>query len=119
MASDKKNIDITSIRIYRILKTVMYSFFIFCSLLFVLYFVGNLQKFQDSSLKLILTVISYCSIFNTLLSVPALIEDIFLLITQKKKKKYISALISTILIFIFNMIYLILSSVIEYLSAGV
>ncbi|MCI5607035.1 MAG: hypothetical protein SOT46_11525 [Treponema sp.] len=85
----------------------------------MLYFVGNFQNFQDRNLKLILTVISYCSIFNALVSIPALLEEIILLITQKKKKKYVFALIFTVLTILINIIYLVLSSVIEYLAAGV
>lgn len=105
--------------IYRFLMTLNFTFTVFCLILSILYIIGNYQSFQDSSQKLIITIASFSSSFNLLLSVILIIETIFKVFTENHKIKSIFRILFLLLTIILCFVCMELSSIISYLSAGI
>ena len=104
--------------IYKLLSMIIICLIVFCSLLLGLYIMGNFQVFQDKSQTIILKVLSFTGIFTALLLIPLLLENIIMLITEKKKLMYLVRIIFVILAIIFCIICVGLSDIIIYLSEG-
>ncbi|MCR4741501.1 MAG: hypothetical protein K5866_01330 [Treponema sp.] len=104
--------------IYKLLSMIIICLIVFCSLLLGLYIMGNFQIFQDRSQTIILKVLSYTGIFTALLSIPLLIENIIMLITEKEKIKYVIRILWVCLAIIFCILCVGLSDIIIYLSEG-
>ena len=105
--------------IYRFFMTLNFTFTVFCLILSILYIIGNYQSFQDSSQKLIITIASFSSTFNLLLSVILIIETIFKVFTENHKIKSIFRILFLLLTIILCFVCMELSSIISYLSAGI
>lgn len=105
--------------IYRFFMTLDFTFTTFCLILSILYIIGNYQSFQDSSQKLIITIASFSSTFNLLLSVILIIETIFKVFTENHKIKSILRILFLLLTIILCFVCMELSSIISYLSAGI
>ncbi len=105
--------------IYRFFMTLDFTFTVFCLILSILYIMGNYQSFQDSSQKLIITIASFSSTFNLLLSVILIIETIFKVFTENHKIKNILRILFLLLTIILCFVCMELSSIISYLSAGI
>lgn len=105
--------------IYRFFMTLDFTFTTFCLILSILYIIGNYQSFQDSSQKLIITIASFSSTFNLLLSVILIIETIFKVFTENHKIKNILRILFLLLTIILCFVCMELSSIISYLSAGI
>lgn len=105
--------------IYRFFMTLNFTFTVFCLILSILYIIGNYQSFQDSSQKLIITIASFSSSFNLLLSVILIIETIFKVFTENHKIKSIFRILFLLLTIILCLVCMELSSIISYLSAGI
>ena len=105
--------------IYRFFMTLNFTFTVFCLILSILYIIGNYQSFQDSSQKLIITIASFSSSFNLLLSVILIIETIFKVFTENHKIKSIFRILFLLLTIILCFVCMELSSIISYLSAGI
>lgn len=105
--------------IYRFFMTLDFTFTAFCLILSILYIIGNYQSFQDSSQKLIITIASFSSTFNLLLSVILIIETIFKVFTENHKIKSILRILFLLLTIILCFVCMELSSIISYLSAGI
>ena len=104
--------------IYRFFLTLNITVSVFCLILVVLYIVGNYQSFQDKSQQIIITCISYTSIFNMLMSLILLIESVFKIFTEKHKIKHILLVILLLITILFCFICMELSGIISYLSQG-
>ncbi len=104
--------------IYKIVKLITVCLSIFNLLLLAFYIVGNYQNFQDSSQEIILTSLLYSSILNFLLSIPVIIENIFMIFTRQNIKGGIISLILMILNMIFNLACVVISAVISFLASG-
>lgn len=105
--------------IYRFFMTLNFTFTVFCLILSILYIIGNYQSFQDSSQKLIITIASFSSSFNLLLSVILIIETIFKVFKENHKIKSIFRILFLLLTIILCFVCMELSSIISYLSAGI
>lgn len=105
--------------IYRFFMTLNFTFTVFCLILSILYIIGNYQSFQDSSQKLIITIASFSSTFNLLLSVILIIETIFKVFKENHKIKSIFRILFLLLTIILCFVCMELSSIISYLSAGI
>lgn len=105
--------------IYRFFMTLNFTFTVFCLILSILYIIGNYQSFQDSSQKLIITIASFSSSFNLLLSAILIIETIFKVFTENHKIKSIFRILFLLLTIILCFVCMELSSIISYLSAGI
>lgn len=105
--------------IYRFFMTLNFTFTVFCLILSILYIIGNYQSFQDSSQKLIITIASFSSTFNLLLTVILIIETIFKVFTENHKIKSIFRILFLLLTIILCFVCMELSSIISYLSAGI
>ncbi len=105
--------------IYRFFMTLDITFTVFCIILSILYVTGNYQSFQDSSQNLIITVASFSSTFNLLLSVILIIETIFKVFTENHKIKSILRILFLLLTIFLCFVCMELSSIISYLSAGI
>ncbi len=114
----KEKEDKTESLIYKIVKLITVCLSIFNILLFAFYIVGNYQNFQDSSQEIILTTLLYSSILNFLLSIPVIIENIFMIITKQNIKKGIISLLLMVLNMIFNLACIVISAVISFLASG-
>jgi len=103
---------------YKLTMILQIVLTIFCILLVTLYVLGNYQNFQDNTQSIILTILSYTSIFNALLSICLFIETIIKVFTEKRKIIHILngifLLFTTILCFFFSGF----SNVISFLSTG-
>ena len=104
--------------IYKFFMAVDFALSAFCLILAILYVVGNYQEFQDSTQNIIISTISYVSIFNALISGILMVEAIFKIFTEKHKISHIFQVIFLIITIIFCIICMELSTVISYLSAG-
>lgn len=103
---------------YKLLRTILQSLLIFCFLLMCLYIVGNFQDFQDKSQEILLEVLSYTSIFTSLLTIPLIIENIIMLFTDKKKLYHVFSLIMMIFTVLFCFLCLGISHFIVFLADG-
>lgn len=104
---------------YKVSLTLNLIITFFCLILVLLYVIGNYQNFQDKSQQIILKVLSYTSIFNTMLSVLLAIESLIKIFTENHKVKSILNTIFLILTIIFCIFCIEISSVITYLSMGI
>ena len=100
--------------IYRFFMTLNFTFTVFCLILSILYIIGNYQSFQDSSQKLIITIASFSSSFNLLLSVILIIETIFKVFTENHKIKSIFRILFLLLTIILCFVCMELSSIISF-----
>lgn len=92
---------------------------IFSLLLITLYIIGNYQNFQDKSQQTILSVLSYVSVFNILLSFLLLVETIFKLATEKRKIKSIINIIYLIFAMVLGLLFSGTANIISFISMGV
>ena len=92
---------------------------IFSLLLITLYIIGNYQNFQDMSQQTILSVLSYVSVFNILLSFLLLVETIFKLATEKRKIKSIINIIYLIFAMFLGLLFSGTANIISFISMGV
>ena len=92
---------------------------IFSLLLITLYIIGNYQNFQDKSQQTILSVLSYVSVFNILLSFLLLVETIFKLATEKRKIKSIINIIYLIFAMFLGLLFSGTANIISFISMGV
>ena len=104
--------------IYRFFMTLDFTISVFCSILAILYVVGNYQNFQDRSQTIIINSLSYASTFNILLSFILIVEAVFKIFTENHKIKHVIHVLILILTIIFCIICTEFSSIIYYLSAG-
>lgn len=91
---------------------------VFSLLLITLYIIGNYQNFQDSTQIIILSTLSYISIFNILLSILLFVETLFKIRTEKQKFKNILNIIYLILAILLGILFSSTSNIINYLSTG-
>lgn len=103
---------------YKVSMVINLTFTVFSILLVILYILGNYQNFQDHSQKLILDILSYISIFNSIFSILLFIESIFKLILENKKIKTVLNMIFLVFTIILELFCLEISTVISYLSTG-
>lgn len=103
---------------YKLLRTIIQCLVIFCFLLFCLYIVGNFQNFGDKSQQILLKVLSYTSMFTSLLTIPLFIENLICLFVEKKKIKTILALLTLLITVILCFAFLGASHLIVYLAEG-
>lgn len=92
---------------------------VFSLLLITLYIIGNYQDFQDKTQQIILSALSYISIFNILLSSLLFVETIFKIPTEKQKLKNILNIFYLILAIVLSIIFSSTSNIINYLSTGI
>ena len=91
---------------------------IFSLLLITLYIIGNYQNFQDKSQQTILSVLSYVSVFNILLSFLLLVETIFKLATEKRKIKSIINIIYLVFAMLLGLLFSGTANIISFISMG-
>lgn len=103
-------------KLYLILDLVLT---VFCITLLIFYIIGNYQNFQDKTQQIILSVLSYSSIFNGLLSIFLIIESIIKLITEKRKLKTTLLLIYLLFAVILCIVFSSASNIISFLSMGI
>lgn len=92
---------------------------VFCFLLITLYTIGNYQNFQDNTQQIILSVLTFSSIFNILLSILLIIETILKIITEKNKFRNLINLIYLIIAVFLCIFFSSTSNIINYLSTGI
>lgn len=103
---------------YKLSMVIDLTLSFFSLIMVFLYVIGNYQDFQDQSQQLILEVLSYVAIFNTIFSIFLFIESIFKLILENRKIKTIINMIFLLITVFFEMFCLEISTVISYLSKG-
>ena len=98
--------------------TLDFTISVFCSILAILYVVGNYQNFQDENQKWLLSILSYAAIFNTLFSILLTAETAIKLFTEKHKIKNFINMIMLIASAIFCFFCTGTSNIIGYISGG-
>lgn len=104
---------------YKLSITLDIMLTVFIVVLITLYTIGNYQNFQDKSQQIILSMISYTSVFNALLSLTLSVETIIKLITEKRKVSNIFYLIYLILAIVISVGMIVFSNIISYLAMGI
>ena len=104
---------------YKLSITLDIMLTVFIVVLITLYTIGNYQNFQDKSQQIILSLLSYTSVFNTLLSLMLSVETIIKLITEKRKVSNIFYLIYLILAIVISVGMIVFSNIISYLAMGI
>ena len=104
---------------YRVAMTIDVILIVFCVLLSALYVIGNYQSFQDKSQQIILSLLSYISIFTSLLSILLALETAVKIFTEKYKIKHIIYFILLVGAVAFCILSTSIASIIEYLSEGI
>ncbi|MCR4632229.1 MAG: hypothetical protein K5786_11420 [Treponema sp.] len=99
--------------------TINLIFVVFCILLTALYIIGNYQNFLDKTQEIILSLLSYVSIFSALLSFLLLIESIVKIFTEKYKIRSIIYSFLLLLSIIFCVSSTGIAGIISYLSMGI
>lgn len=103
---------------YKVSMTFDLIITLFCLTLVCLYVIGNYQNFQDSTQHIILKMLSYSAIFNTLLSILLLIESIVKVFTEHQKLRKILNILYLSFTIVFSIFCIEVSSIITYLSMG-
>lgn len=103
---------------YNVAMVINLSISFFSLLLIILYVIGNYQNFQDQSQQLILGILSYASIFNIMFSILLIVESIFKIISEHRKRKVIVNMILLFFTIFFEFFCLEISIVVSYLSKG-
>ena len=104
---------------YKLPMIITMALTLFCLLIVTLYIIGNYQNFLDESQNLLLSVLSYTSIFNMLLSIVLLSETIIKIVTEKYKFKNIVNMVMLTFFIILSFIFLIVSNVVNFISMGI
>lgn len=104
---------------YKLSITLDIMLTVFIVVLITLYTIGNYQNFQDKSQQIILSLLSYISVFNTLLSLTLSVETIIKLITEKRKVSNVFNLIYLILAIVISVGMIVFSNIISYLAMGI
>ena len=104
---------------YKVTMTINLIFVVFCILLTALYIIGNYQNFLDKTQEIILSLLSYVSIFSALLSFLLLIESIVKIFTEKYKIRSIIYSFLLLLSIIFCVSSTGIAGIISYLSMGI
>lgn len=104
---------------YKLSITLDIMLTVFIVVLITLYTIGNYQNFQDKSQQIILSLLSYTSVFNALLSLTLSVETIIKLITEKRKISNVFNLIYLILAIVISVGMIVFSNIISYLSMGI
>lgn len=103
-------------KVYLILDLILT---IFSITLLTLYIIGNYQNFLDKTQAIILSILSYTSIFNGLLSIFLIIESFIKLFTEKHKINTTLWLIYLFIATILSIVFSSASNIISYLSLGI
>lgn len=104
---------------YKVTMTINWIFVVFCVLLLILYIIGNYQNFQDRSQQIILSALSYASVFSALLSLVLLIESIVKIFTERHKiQSAVNAILLAIAI-VFCVSSTAIAGIIGFLSLGI
>lgn len=103
---------------YRLMMILNLTFFSFTLIMLLLYIVGNYQQFLDLTQKIILTTLSYTSVFCLSMSVILAAETFIKIFTEKKKAKNIINLLFLIAVIIISLIELVFSSTMNFVSQG-
>ncbi|EID84170.1 hypothetical protein MSI_23880 [Treponema sp. JC4] len=104
--------------LYRLIKNIVFSLFLFCLVLLVLYIAGNYQNFQTESQQLILSTLSFSSIVLLIFSILIFGETIIRLITKGEKLKSVAVLLTMIFNILFSIFCMSFSNIVYYLSEG-
>lgn len=104
---------------YKLSITLDIMLTVFTVVLITLYTIGNYQNFQDKSQQIILSLLSYTSVFNALLSLTLSVETIIKLITEKRKVSNVFNLIYLILAIVISVGMIVFSNIISYLAMGI
>lgn len=104
---------------YKLSITLDIMLTVFIVVLITLYTIGNYQNFQDKSQQIILSLLSYTSVFNALLSFTLSVETIIKLITEKRKVSNVFNLIYLILAIVISVGMIVFSNIISYLAMGI
>lgn len=104
--------------LYRLIKNIVFSLFLFCLVLLVLYIAGNYQNFQTESQQLILSTLSFSSIVLLIFSILIFGETIIRLITKGEKLKSVAVLLTMIFNILFSIFGMSFSNIVYYLSEG-
>lgn len=104
---------------YKLSITLDIMLTVFIVVLITLYTIGNYQNFQDKSQQIILSLLSYTSVFNALLSLTLSVETIIKLITEKRKVSNVFNLIYLILAIVISVGMIVFSNIISYLAMGI
>lgn len=104
---------------YKLSITLDIMLTVFIVVLITLYTIGNYQNFQDKSQQIILSLLSYTSVFNALLSLTLSVETIIKLITEKRKVSNVFNLIYLILAIVISIGMIVFSNIISYLAMGI
>lgn len=104
---------------YKLSITLDIMLTVFIIVLITLYTIGNYQNFQDKSQQIVLSLLSYTSVFNTLLSLMLSVETIIKLITEKRKISNVFNLIYLILAIVISVGMIVFSNIISYLAMGI
>lgn len=108
-------------------KNFVHNFFIslttvmilFCFAIFFIFLMGNFQKFQDKTLLILLTTLSYSSILTILLSILLFVETVRKIFTENRKMKFIITLLFLLLTIIFCLFFLIFATILGVFSKGI
>lgn len=105
--------------LYKVTLTVVVALLFFLFVMILLYVLGNYQGFQDRSQQIILSVLSYTSIFLVFITIPVIIELIIQIFSEPKKIKHIIYFILMIITIAFCIACYFATSIIDYLSMGI
>lgn len=115
---NKTNLD-SVYWLFRLTKTAVFIMFFFCIILFLFYLIGNYQDFMDRTQLLILTVLAFASVLNSVLCTIGLVEMIFFMITDGFQFKNLMQLLLFVLIFLISLIFAAYSVIIKRFAVGV
>lgn len=101
----------------RLLQRLNVCLFLYLFVLVFIYVLGNLQNFLDTSLILILRIISFTSILLIMFSVCAIILSVGFAIYQKTSA-YLRFLVFNLIFCLVAAVFLIVSAGINFLASG-
>ena len=104
--------------LYRLIKNIVFSLFLFCLVLVVLYIAGNYQNFQAESQQFILSTLSFSSIVLLVLSILIMAETVVRLITKDDRLKSVSVILTMIFNIAFSIVCMSFSNIVYYISEG-
>ncbi len=114
----EKSIKITFSFIFRFIVALIIALFAISLFLILLYICGNYQNFQDENQAIVLTALSYTSMFLFFLILPVTIHHIFDLISRKNIIKKIIYIALCAAALCFSLAAFSFSNTINFLSRG-
>lgn len=120
---DKKKlkdiINLNTISIFnKLVKNSVWMLFVFNIIIFLFYFMGNFFNYLDTTIFLILKILSFFSILLCIFSIVGFIENIVCIFIAPKKIQKLFSIIFMIFCFFIGLFFFTYSTVLQKLSTG-